>query len=458
MNAKSWKQRVAAMRREREEFVRSPGDRPKFKVNLFVSKAYEDETGAWYVEGVASGTRVDLQGERLMPEAIAGMAQQINSGMIPFCTTHWDSDWNNEFGYMKEGSVDAEDQLFVRVWLDREHPESKKLWRKLNGVPDQGIPPRKLGMSIGGWIEDGRWETVDGKSVYSIYRIKLVHNVPTSMPAYPDASISGFYARDARYAQDWVGAICKSVRQWQASADNPGAHGAGASCPQCGSAHGAGNEGGDDPMKTKANGGHPAQRTGSDPDDSTARRLTAKAGEDAEDDAGAGGGDPPQQPEQDDEVKGSWIKATDITEEMEVWCRTPKVASASPAPGGGDVITKDQFEKLEGKVDALAETTKALIETLKARETPAPGKDPEADDDAKKKTPDAQTVGKGLHQHPNDPAIGQARTQTGGAAAPKNAIERIKETEAYQKASRLERYEMLQDAMSSQLQQTRQAQ
>ncbi len=468
----SWRNRVAWAKEARK----SQADERRFRINLFVSKAYEDEQGDWYVDGVASGTRKDRQGDRMTAECIADMASQINSGTIPYCKTHWDSDWDSEIGYLRSGSVDPMDQLRVTVWLDKRDCEAQKLWRKLRGDPNSGIEPRKLGMSIGGRLVRGSWKSENGESVYVIEKVQLVHVVPTSMPAYPDALISSFFAKDARHAQDWLGAIYKACPKQPAPSGTVG-HAEGgtggpmkqkagacadgcACCSGCDCCEGGCCQGACekcheekcDPKKTGAAG--EAKRLGKGDQNPPPNDQGSSQSQD--------GGD--QNQDQDKEPKndgGMWMKATDITEQHECWCRMPQQQQPS-GNGGGEpqksqegenVITKDKFDALEGKVDKLASTVGELAETMKSVARQKPADENKSGETAKVEgqappTDEKKEIAKG-QGHPK--GLRSADTEEHKhrmEGAPANAIEELKKSEAYQKADHYERVRMLDETIA----------
>src|SRR5262245_41439929 len=67
----------------------------KFIVNL--TKGYKSDDGRLFVEGIASGTDLDLTGERMSPEAIKSMAESLQKGIVEFRSEH-SSDWDSMFG------------------------------------------------------------------------------------------------------------------------------------------------------------------------------------------------------------------------------------------------------------------------------------------------------------------------------------------------------------------------
>jgi hypothetical protein len=64
-----------------------------FKLTFNLTKSYQDEDGHTYVEGIASGTEVDLTGERMSVEALQSMVDSLKKGVIEFRSEHsheWD--------------------------------------------------------------------------------------------------------------------------------------------------------------------------------------------------------------------------------------------------------------------------------------------------------------------------------------------------------------------------------
>ena len=196
-------------------------DGSPFKILLYVSKAYEDAAGEWWMDGIASGTKIDLQDDMMSEQATKAMQDQINSGQIPLLRSHWD-DWDGVMGFLKQGRVIPGGELGVRVWLDKEMEYCKTLFRRLTGDPDKGIAPSKLGLSIGGVVPKGATSTkvIDGRSVRVVDEIRLDHVAVTSRPAYPDAWIEDVEVKD-EFARPWMRDVTKSLRKERAARPAP---------------------------------------------------------------------------------------------------------------------------------------------------------------------------------------------------------------------------------------------
>lgn len=186
------------------------GARP-FKALAYVSRAYEDAKGDWWLEGIASGPALDSYGDRMSPECVDDMAAQINSGQIRLLQGHY-NDWEGVIGWLKSGEVNLQGLLVVQCWLDKEDAAVQKLWRQLQGDERRGIAPAKLGLSIGGWLIDGRGEVLDGDYVFTITKLQLDHTAVTSRPANPDAWITGLEVKHKEFARQWVRDIAKAAK------------------------------------------------------------------------------------------------------------------------------------------------------------------------------------------------------------------------------------------------------
>jgi len=190
----------------------------RFNIHTYLKAVEVDERGDWWLVGVASGPRWDLQGERMSDRFIASMKEQIFSGQIPLRRSHQD-DWDGEMGYLRAGMIDPVGELEIRVWIDKEMPYCQTLKRKLEGDPAKGIQPRKLGLSVGGKIDKAYTETrPDGSPGRVLDAGVLDHVTVTSCPAYPAAMISGMEVKSRQFARDWVADMAKAV-DWRRAAD-----------------------------------------------------------------------------------------------------------------------------------------------------------------------------------------------------------------------------------------------
>lgn len=146
-----------------------------------------------YVEGIASGTELDLHGDRMAPSAIESMAKSLKQHIINLNNEH-DTSWSGEIGDITSLTATKKDDLEIKAKLN-EMSSAGDLWIAL--IKQN----KKLGLSIGGHVKD--YEMVkegkgdDAKWVRVYKKIDLDHIAVTSRPAYP---------------KSWVSSIAKSVK------------------------------------------------------------------------------------------------------------------------------------------------------------------------------------------------------------------------------------------------------
>jgi hypothetical protein len=377
-----------------ETMERAPVDMAnRFKVVTYLSKAVVDDKGEWWLVGIASGPRLDRQNERCSPRALEMMRQAIVSGQIPLRKSHM-GDWDEEMGFLREGTIDPAGDLEIRVWLDKEMDYCQTLKRRIDGDPAKGVAPRKLGLSMGGRVTEWFLEPGPGGSqVRVLDAVELDHVCVTSCPAYPGAMIDGLEVKQKQYARRWVSDIAKAVN-WNRAANPEGNH-----------------------ATPEAEGTEPGE---------TEMSILNKA-------------DPPTPPEQDppssedkpvDEQwkDGRWCGVKQVTGDDNVWVKNtqnppPSADVQPPAPEQG---AKDMTDEQAAKIlEALDATNKKLDALAKTNE------DLVAANDALK------GERRGIHAD--------------GTGAPPatigNYIEALKSTEAYQAASPGVRRGMLDAAM-----------
>ena len=146
-----------------------------------------------YVEGVASGTELDLHGDRMAPSAIKSMAKSLKQHVIALNAEH-DTSWLGELGDIDKLKIAENNDLGIKAKLN-EMSSAKDLWYALT---EQN---KKLGLSIGGYVKDYEMvkegEGDDAKWVRLYKEIDLDHIAVTSRPAYP---------------KSWVSNIAKSIK------------------------------------------------------------------------------------------------------------------------------------------------------------------------------------------------------------------------------------------------------
>lgn len=142
----------------------------KQQYQLDFSKSYtENEDGTLTIEGIASTTNKDLQGDIILPSAIRSMKQQLLTTTKNLHGDHWYG-LDGIYGAIKEVLDSDDTSLKIRAVIRKSKaPEIKEML-------DIGV---KLGLSIGGKIteytilEDG-WEIKD---------LRLMEISLTGMPA-----------------------------------------------------------------------------------------------------------------------------------------------------------------------------------------------------------------------------------------------------------------------------------
>ena len=69
----------------------------QFKIQINFTKAYKDDEGNHFVEGIASGPEVDLTDERMTLSALKSMVDSLNRRIVEFRSEH-SGHWNVELG------------------------------------------------------------------------------------------------------------------------------------------------------------------------------------------------------------------------------------------------------------------------------------------------------------------------------------------------------------------------
>jgi len=169
----------------------------EFRITCSIAKAYERQDGAVirkFIGGLASGTQVDLEGERMAETAIQAFQRAIKSGMtlsdgqwslIPLRSGHR-HEWDDVLGWITGADVDAEHNLWIEAELDQENPVAMGLFKKLTRPPELG-KPLKLGLSVGGSVVSAGYESDDltGSMTKVYYDVDLREVSVVSQPAYP---------------------------------------------------------------------------------------------------------------------------------------------------------------------------------------------------------------------------------------------------------------------------------
>lgn len=174
----------------------------QFKITCSIAKAYEKRDGGvtrQYIGGLASGTQIDLEGERMAESAISAFQKAIKEGMtlpdgqwslIPLRSGHR-HEWDDVLGYIVGAEVDKEHNLWIEAELDQENPVAMSLYKKLTRDPEAGKPV-KLGLSVGGTVLKAGYEWNDETSDFTktYYNVELREVSVVSQPAYPTSYLT----------------------------------------------------------------------------------------------------------------------------------------------------------------------------------------------------------------------------------------------------------------------------
>lgn len=172
-----------------------------FRILGSITKAYQQDKKL-YVSGIASGTKIDREGERMATSAIDAFRRAINAGivdhegnwsMVPLRSGHR-HEWDDVLGWISEAEVDDEHNLVIVAELDQDNPQALNLYKKLTRPPEAGKALR-LGFSVGGQVlaAGEEWDEQLGKRVYVYRDVALKETSVTSMPAYAPSYVHALY-------------------------------------------------------------------------------------------------------------------------------------------------------------------------------------------------------------------------------------------------------------------------
>jgi len=130
-----------------------------FKLIMPLEKS-ESSGGTWHIRGLAASIDVDKENDSLTPEALQGLADQINASPLPLRNHHRENDITEDIGQVYKAEVTAGRQLWVEAELDQDNPTAQYLWKKLGQNKQYGLSVR--GSTIG-WYND--IEKATGKKI-----------------------------------------------------------------------------------------------------------------------------------------------------------------------------------------------------------------------------------------------------------------------------------------------------
>lgn len=136
-----------------------------FEVTMPLCKAWMDEAGEMWFEGVASSTSVDRQRERMSPKAMEKMGSYRGLDLLP---SH-EAGALQELGTVEECWVDNT-EFRVRGRLERSNPDAWRLYERL-------LAGKPYGLSVGGRVLAAHWEqdAATGQRVRVIDDVALDH-------------------------------------------------------------------------------------------------------------------------------------------------------------------------------------------------------------------------------------------------------------------------------------------
>lgn len=129
------------------------------------------------IEGIASTVNVDLADERMSPEALQKMADEINKNGVPLRSEHR-KDWDAVLGTVDKAWLDQRNQLHISAKLDSDRSTAVDLYK---AVKFKGV---QLGLSVAGLVKDAAMEFSSsvGKSVKTFKDIILKEVSVTQRP------------------------------------------------------------------------------------------------------------------------------------------------------------------------------------------------------------------------------------------------------------------------------------
>lgn len=178
-----------------------------FKIDIDISRAYEDEKGRWIFEGIASSTAIDSHNTIFSASCQEGFVFDIddanrNGEPIELEAEHLGDD----LPFNIVGDVDSatfeDNKLKVRCEFDKDNPQAQFYWLKMTKPNKKTGKVKRYGLSIHGNVVDAAWEfnSEIGKSLQVFHRVKLKRVGIVRKPSNPES---------------WIGKMLRSVN-WDA--------------------------------------------------------------------------------------------------------------------------------------------------------------------------------------------------------------------------------------------------
>ncbi len=149
-----------------------------------VDSIYKGSDGkSWYLEGIASDGLVDLENDRMTPNALKAMEEALNRGVNVF--VDHDHTVSNLIGTTVKGELRGNQ---LRAVVKLEDPDYNPLVRSILSKVDAGA---RLGFSIGGDLTESRPGWDGSKSVRDIDGVNLMELSVVGLPANPRSFVTG---------------------------------------------------------------------------------------------------------------------------------------------------------------------------------------------------------------------------------------------------------------------------
>lgn len=173
-----------------------------------------------YLVGIASGLKVDGQGERMTKNCINNMHKQVNSGdLLIFDSPHGVAG-TDDIGIIIKSEVTPLGDWVIEARLydvlDGFREDSitlqkiSKLWKQLRGIKPYRKPAKK-GFSVEGYIPDGGIKSMTDDGKRTVDDIVLKGAIVTSIPAYRDSVITAVHKALDELIPEEKKALKKSV-------------------------------------------------------------------------------------------------------------------------------------------------------------------------------------------------------------------------------------------------------
>lgn len=175
-----------------------------FKLTMPIEKSYEkdvDGRTVRFIGGIASGTDLDYDGERMAKSAIDAFVKAIEEGfylpngkftMIPLRSGHR-KEWDDILGWVSKAEIDSNNNLWIEAEL-ADTSAAQDLYKVLT-TPQQHGRPVELGFSVGGTIKKAVrvWDESTKKSIREIQDVALREISVVGSPAFPTAYVEALY-------------------------------------------------------------------------------------------------------------------------------------------------------------------------------------------------------------------------------------------------------------------------